>query len=96
MSACPAPPPWPDQAEHRRSDQTMLCLYEGPKPWGPWALFHAQPLWGPAFYNPNLPAKWFQNGGRKMWMVEGGNYRGPSPGYNLTVQQLEILLGSSV
>jgi len=85
-------PPWPQEPRHQQADQTMLCLYEAPKPWGPWSLFHAQPRWGPAFYNPNFPAKWFEDGGRKMWVVEGGNYRGPSGGYNFTVQPLELIL----
>ncbi|MGD0772901.1 MAG: hypothetical protein ABSC05_08770 [Candidatus Solibacter sp.] len=62
------------------------------KPWGPWRLFHAQAGWGPSFYCPNFPAKWFENGGRRMWIVEAGNYRGPEGGYNFTVQQLELLV----
>ena len=90
--ACPAPPPWPREEKYEKADQTMLCLYEAPKPWGPWRLFHAQPKWGPALYNPNFPSKWFENDGKKMWIVEGGNYRGPSGGYNFTVQQLELIL----
>ncbi len=91
-AACPAAPPWHGEAKHETADQTMLCLYEAPKPWGPWRLFHAQPKWGPAFYNPNFPSKWFENGGRRLWIVEGGNYRGPAGGYNFTVQQLELIL----
>lgn len=85
-------PPWPQQPRYQQADRTMLCLYEAPKPWGPWRLFHAQPRWGPAFYNPNFPAKWFGRGGRTMWIVEGGNYRGPQGGYNFTVQELELIV----
>jgi len=90
--ACPAAPPWPKGEKYEKSDQTMLHLYEAPKPWGPWRLFHAQTSWGPAYYNPNFPPKWFEDGGKKMWIVEGGNYRGPEGGYNFTVQQLELRL----
>jgi hypothetical protein len=85
-----SPPPWPDEPRYRLVDQTMFCLYEASKPWGPWRLFHAETPWGPAFYNPNFPAKWFTDGGRKMWLVEGGNYRGGG-GYNFNVRQLELL-----
>ena len=84
-----AAPPWPRDYKY---DQTMLLLYEASKPWGPWRLFHAQPKWGPAFYNPNFPSKWFENGGKRMWIVEGGNYQGPPGGYNFTVQQLALIL----
>jgi hypothetical protein len=92
IQASPAPPPWPDLPKHNQADQTMLCLFEAPKPWGPWRLFHAQPKWGPAFYNPNFPSKWFETRRRRMWIVESGNYRGPKGGYNFTVQQLELVL----
>ena len=86
------PMPWPERPKPDQADQTMLCLYEAPKPWGPWHLFHAQPQWGPAFYTPGFPAKWFTQGGKRMWIVEGGNYRGPAGGYNFTVQELELTL----
>jgi hypothetical protein len=88
--AADSSPPWPDEPRYRLADRTMLCLYEAPKPWGPWRLFHAETPWGPAFYNPNFPAKWFTDGGRKIWLVEGGNYRGGG-GYNFNVRQLELL-----
>lgn len=76
--------------------QTMLCLYEAPKPWGPWRLIHAQTPWGPAYYNPCFPVKWFTDGGLKMWMVEGGDWKGPDRkvSYRFRVRQLELLLQS--
>jgi hypothetical protein len=89
------PSPWPDDAAHRATAQTMLCLYEAPKPWGPWRLFHAQVPWGPAFYNPNFPAKWFRDGGRRLWIVEGGNYfgaGGDGRGYCFTTREMELRL----
>jgi len=87
-------PPWTPGPRHEQSDQTMLCLYEAAKPWGPWRLFHSQVEWSPAFYNPSFPSKWFSGGGRRMWVVESGDYRGPERprGYNFTVQQLELVL----
>ena len=53
---------------------TMLALYEAPRPWGPWKCFHVEPDWGYAYYNPSLPAKWFTDGGRRMWMTMAGNF----------------------
>ena len=72
--ARPAVPlPRPGHTKYNQADQTMLCLYEAPKPWGPWRLFHAQPQWGPSFYTLGFPTKWFVEGGKRMWIVEGGN-----------------------
>ncbi len=80
-------------------DHTMLHLYEAPRPWGPWRLFHSEPDWGVGYYNPCLPSKWFEEGGRRMWMVMAGNWtnafheRQDIPfAYGLIVQKLEICL----
>ena len=54
--------------------QTFFHLYEAPKPWGPWSLIHVEPDFGHSWYNPSLPAKWFEDGGRRMWMVCGGDF----------------------
>jgi len=76
-------------------DQTMLCLYEASRPWGPWRHFHTEPNWGIAYYNPSLPAKWFEEGGKKMWMTMAGNFTqkpGTSFAYGFIVQKLELSL----
>ena len=90
----PSPPfPWPEDGAHERMDQTMLCIFEAPKPWGPWKLAHVQAPWGPAFYNPSFPSKWFEAGGKKAWVIESGNYRTMSTGgYQFTAQELEWVL----
>jgi hypothetical protein len=79
--------------------QTMLCLYEAPKPWGPWKHFHIEEDWGQgrAFYNPSLPAKWFEDGGKRMWMTMAGdfcnhNMSSPRFSYGFTVQKMELIL----
>ncbi len=89
------PRPWPEDAVHGRADQTMLCLYEAPKPWGPWKLIHAQTSWGPSYYNPCFPAKWFEDGGKRLWIVQGGNYRGGG-GYQFITQPIEWNYASPV
>ena len=80
----------PVDAAHGRADQTMLYLYDVPQPWG---MFHAQTPRGPAFYNPNFPVQWFQDGGRMLWIVEGGHYRGGG-GYCFITRQIELLGGN--
>ncbi len=54
--------------------QTFFHLYEAPKPWGPWSLAHVEEDFGHSWYNPSLPSKWFEEGGRRMWMVCGGDF----------------------
>ena len=74
---------------------TMLALYEAPRPWGPWRYFHIEPNWGHAYYNPGLPAKWFEEGGKRMWMTMAGNFtREPDTpfSYGLIVQKLELVV----
>ncbi|MDI7277509.1 MAG: hypothetical protein QME94_16140 [Anaerolineae bacterium] len=80
-------------------DHTALTLYEAPRPWGPWRLFHCDPDWAGACYNPGFPAKWFEEGGRRMWLTFAGNWtnafheRKDIPfGYGLIVQALELRL----
>ena len=76
--------------------QTFLHLYEAPKPWGPWSLVHVEEDFGNAWYNPSLPAKWFEDGGRRMWMVCGGDFMSrravKRPDYSFQVRQLELIL----
>lgn len=44
-----------------------------------------------------FPSKWFDDGGRRMWMVWAGdfcnhNLAAPKFAYGFTVQQMELLL----
>ena len=81
----------PDAWQH-----TALSLYEAPQPWGPWSLVHRDADWGngAGYYNPGLPAKWFEDGGRRAWMTMAGDFtKGEAPGspYCFTVQKLEFI-----
>ncbi len=90
---CPEKWPWgTDHPKYHFRCETMLCLYESPHPWGPWHCFHSENPWGPAYYCPNFPSKWFTNGGKSMWIVEGGNYDTGVRGYEFIVQPLELML----
>ncbi len=74
--------------------QSGLWLYEAPHPWGPWRLFHVEPDWNQANYNPSLPAKWFEEGGRAMWMVSAGdflNHQNPNHQYRFLARKFELL-----
>jgi hypothetical protein len=88
-----------DQDGPRPWDQTQLFLYESEQPWGPWHEFYTEPCWGgnQAYYNPGLPAKWFGDGGRIMWMTMAGNWtnafrtRDDMPfAYGLITRKLEL------
>jgi hypothetical protein len=76
--------------------QTMLHVYEAPMPWGPWHLAHLEEDFGRAWYNPSLPAKWFEAGGLRMWLVAGGDFARQRVGegevydYGLFVRHLEL------
>jgi hypothetical protein len=77
--------------------QTFFHLYEAPKPWGPWSLVHVEEDFGKAWYNPSLPSKWFEDGGRRMWMVCGGDFRkcrsaDPVSDYAFFVRKFELVL----
>ena len=59
---------------HRRRE---LQIYEGPTPWGPWALVHYDPAWegDHIAYLPQLPPCWFSADGREGIMMFSGDYR---------------------
>ncbi|MGA2617865.1 MAG: hypothetical protein ABSF26_09655 [Thermoguttaceae bacterium] len=39
-------------------------------------------------HNPCFPAKWFEDGGKRLWAVQGGNYRGGG-GYQFITRKME-------
>lgn len=39
----------------------------------------------------NFPSKWFEDGGKRMWIVQGGSFRGGG-GYQFITQQIECVL----
>ncbi|HEY8668137.1 MAG TPA: hypothetical protein VIL86_15925 [Tepidisphaeraceae bacterium] len=82
---------------HAPFDRTILWLYEAPKPWGPWKVFHVEEDWaGMAPYNPSFPAKWFEGwhpgGGNFLTMVYSGNFTGRDGvgGYSFITRRLEL------
>ncbi len=77
--------------------QTFFHLYEAPKPWGPWSLVHVEEDFGKAWYNPSLPSKWFEEEGRRMWMVCGGDFNkcrsaDPNSDYAFFARKFEFVL----
>lgn len=61
-------------------------LYEAPKPWGPWRHVHTErELFG---YCVNFPAKWFADGGKKLW----GVWSGREDWYRFNARGLELQL----
>lgn len=78
---------------------TMLHMYEAPKPWGPWKHFHTQRDWGKGrgFYNPCICSKWFEEGGKRMWMMAAGDFclhdqKDPRFVYGCVTQKLELAM----
>lgn len=67
---------------------TVLHVYEAPMPWGPWRLVHSEPRWGDGNYGPSIPAKWFEDGGRRMWMIAAGYWGHPD--YAFLVRKLAL------
>ncbi len=73
--------------------RTSLILLEAPNMWGPWSWFHHEPCWNHVYYCPEFPAKWFEDGGRKMWITASGAFFGnPRPDYTFIAQQLELIM----
>ena len=67
---------------------SMLCLYEAPKPWGPWKLCHVEEKWGKGNYGPSIPSAWFEEGGKRMWMIYAGCWS--TEDYSCLVRKLEL------
>lgn len=76
--------------------RSLLHLYEAPAAWGPWRHIHTEPDWNHASYNPGMPAKWFEDGGKRLWLTSAGDFsnRHNSTGtydhYHFTAQKLEF------
>ena len=80
-----------DQEYKPAFSRSTLMLYEAPNPWGPWRLFHLEPDWNRAHYNPSLPAKWFEDGGRAMWLVSSGDFQ-TGEEYKFCARKFELLV----
>jgi hypothetical protein len=54
-----------------------MQLYEGPNPWGPWALFHHEMPWGGTdhtAYLPQIPSAWISTNGLSGTVLFAGDY----------------------
>jgi len=84
-----------DQEANTAFSHSALMLYEAPNMWGPWSLFHVEPTWNKGSYNPSLPSKWFEDGGRAMWIVGAGefyNHEVPGNEYCFGCRKFELLV----
>jgi Domain of unknown function (DUF4185) len=73
-----------DTALRTWDKRAELQIYEGPTPWGPWAVVHNDPWWeGPRHvpYLPHLPTNWWSADGRSGVLMFSGDYtaNGPTP-----------------
>lgn len=81
----------------RPFSHTGLHLYEAPKPWGPWRHVYSEPEWNYASYNPGMPAKWFAEDGKRLWLTSAGDFcrrysdKDVFEYYYFTTRQLELL-----
>lgn len=75
---------------------TGLHLYEAAKPWGPWRHVYSEADWNHASYNPGMPAKWFEDGGKRIWLTSAGDFcrhysdKDAFEYYYFTAQQCEL------
>jgi hypothetical protein len=54
-----------------------MQLYEGPNPWGPWAIFHNDKQWGGkdhTAYLPQIPSAWISKDGLSGSVLFAGDY----------------------
>jgi hypothetical protein len=61
----------PNDGDDPWSLNTILSLRSG-EAVGPWKLFHVEKKWGTGNCGPSIPSAWFEEGGRKMWMIYAG------------------------
>jgi hypothetical protein len=57
--------------------ESEMQLYEGPNPWGPWAIFHNDKQWGGSdhtAYLPQMPSAWISKDGRSGSILFAGDY----------------------
>ncbi|MCS6846116.1 MAG: DUF4185 domain-containing protein [Anaerolineae bacterium] len=65
-----------DFARRHWHRQRELQIYEGPAPWGPWALVHYEPAWEGEHvaYLPQMPSKWLSEDGLSGTLLFSGDY----------------------
>lgn len=81
-------------AERTWDKQTELQVYEGPAPWGPWALVYCESPWeGPdhAPYCPHIPGKWLSNDGLSGAMLFAGDWTTTGEYYGFMTRTFRLL-----
>ncbi len=73
-----------------------MQLYEGPNPWGPWAIFHNEEQWGGkdhTAYLPQIPSAWISKDGLTGSVLFAGDYvKRKAEYYGFMTQQFRLEL----
>ena len=76
--------------------ESEMQLYESPNPWGPWAIFHNEKLWGGpehTCYLPQIPSAWLSKDGLSGSILFGGDYvKRKAEYYGFMTQQFRLEL----
>lgn len=76
--------------------ESEMQLYEGPNPWGPWALFHNEKQWGGkdhTAYLPQIPSAWLSKDGLSGSVLFAGDYvNRKAEYYGFMTQQFRLQL----
>ena len=74
--------------------QTEFWVYEGPAPWGPWALVYCESPWeGPdhAPYCPRIPGKWLSRDGLSGAMLFAGDWTTTGEYYGFMTRTFRLM-----
>lgn len=92
---------YPHREDHNREERkkwdwaSEMQLYEGPTPWGPWAIFYNNPQWGGkdhTCYLPQIPSAWLSPDGLGGTMMFAGDYiNRQGEYYGLMTQSFKLL-----
>jgi hypothetical protein len=76
--------------------ESEMQLYEGPTPWGPWAIFHNEKQWGGkdhTNYLPQMPSNWISEDGLIGSVLFTGDYvNRKAEYYGFMTQQFRLIL----
>lgn len=76
--------------------ESEMQMYEGPDPWGPWAIFHNEQQWGGkdhTAYLPQMPSYWISPDGLSGSLLFAGDYvKRKAEYYGFMTQQFRLKL----
>ena len=84
------------EVPEKRWKATCFELYQAPKPWGPWEMFHTQRFEPEGWYNPYIPNKFISDDGKRFWMFVAGDWTTagkPDGYYKLFMMPVEVEAG---